>query len=103
MSANFAELRPRRRRGRNDLLPGAAVSDKETSTQSARKVGLRYVSDARPGLHREPAGKGFRYTDAQGQRVRDKETLARIKSLVIPPAWTDVWICAAHNGHIQEI
>jgi DNA topoisomerase-1 len=101
MSANFAELRPRRRRGRNDLLPGAAVSDKETSTQSARKVGLRYVSDARPGLHREPAGKGFRYTDAQGQRVRDQETLARIKSLVIPPAWTDVWICAAHNGHIQ--
>lgn len=62
---------------------------------------MRYVSDARPGLHREPVGKGFRYTDAQGQRVRDKETLTRINSLVIPPAWTDVWICAAHNGHIQ--
>jgi DNA topoisomerase-1 len=83
------------------VLPGTAVSDKETAMQSARKVGLRYVSDAKPGLHREPAGKGFRYTDAEGQRVRDKVTLARIKSLVIPPAWTDVWICAAHNGHIQ--
>jgi len=83
------------------MLTDTAVPEKETAMQSARKVGLRYVSDAKPGLHREPAGKGFRYTDAQGQRVRDKVTLARIKSLVIPPAWTDVWICAAHNGHIQ--
>lgn len=86
---------------RTELLPGATFSGKETSVQSARRVGLRYVSDARPGLHRAPVGKGFRYTDAQGQRVRDKETLTRINSLVIPPAWTDVWICAAHNGHIQ--
>ena len=86
---------------RTELLPGATFSGKETSVQSARKVGLRYVSDARLGLHREPVSKGFRYTDAQGQRVRDKETLTRINSLVIPPAWTDVWICAAHNGHIH--
>lgn len=101
MSPIFSDLRPKRRRAQTDLLPGATILGKETSVQSARKVGLRYVSDARPGLHREPAGKRFRYTDAQGQRVRDKETLARIHSLVIPPAWTDVWICAAHNGHIQ--
>jgi len=91
----------RRRRGRNDLLPDTVVSEKESAVQSARKVGLRYVSDAKPGIHREPSGKRFRYTDPEGQRVRDRETLARIKSLVIPPAWTDVWICAAHNGHIQ--
>ena len=90
-----------RRQGKTEFLHGATVTGKEKSVRSARKVGLRYVSDARPGLHREPAGNGFRYTDARGQRVRDKETLARIKSLVIPPAWTDVWICAAHNGHIQ--
>ena len=101
MFAISSDLRPKRRRAPTDLLPGATIFGKETSVQSARKIGLRYVSDARPGLHREPAGKGFRYTDAQGQRVRDKETLARIHSLVIPPAWTDVWICAAHNGHIQ--
>jgi DNA topoisomerase-1 len=82
-------------------LPGTAVSEKESAVQSARKVGLRYVSDAKPGIHRELSGKHFRYTDAEGQRVRDRETLARIKSLVIPPAWTDVWVCAAHNGHIQ--
>ena len=101
MSAISSDLRPKRRRAQTDLLPGATICGKETSVQSARKVGLRYVSDARPGLHREPVGKGFRYTDARGQRVRDKETLTRINSLVIPPAWTDVWICAAHNGHIQ--
>lgn len=69
--------------------------------QSARKVGLRYVSDAKAGIRREPAGKRFRYSDAQGRCVRDKDTLSRIKSLVIPPAWTDVWICAAPNGHVQ--
>ena len=69
--------------------------------QSARKVGLRYVSDAKVGIRREPSGKRFRYSDAQGRCVRDKDTLSRIKSLVIPPAWTDVWICAAPNGHVQ--
>jgi DNA topoisomerase-1 len=96
-----SDSRLRRRRGRNEALPGTAASEKESAVQSARKVGLRYVSDARPGLHRERAGKHFRYTDAEGRAVRDRETLARIKSLVIPPAWTDVWICTAHNGHIQ--
>lgn len=69
--------------------------------QSAHKVGLRYVSDAKPGFRREPAGRHFRYKDADDRVIRDRETLARIKSLVIPPAWTDVWICAAANGHIQ--
>jgi DNA topoisomerase-1 len=101
MSTVPVDSRPRRRRGRNDLSPGGAVSEKESAVQSARKVGLRYVSDATPGLCREPAGKRVRYTDAEGRTVRDKGTLARIKSLVIPPAWTDVWICAAPNGHIQ--
>ena len=69
--------------------------------QSARKMGLRYVSDAKPGIRRESVGRRFRYTDAHGRNVRDGETLARIRSLVIPPAWTDVWICAAANGYIQ--
>ncbi len=96
-----ADLQRRLRRGRHDLLPGAADSIKESAAQSARKVGLRYVSDAKPGIRREPAGKRLRYVDAEGRSVRDTKTLARIKSLVIPPAWTDVWICAAHNGHIQ--
>jgi DNA topoisomerase-1 len=46
-------------------------------------------------------GAGFRYADSTGRTIRDKQTLARIKSLVIPPAWSDVWICTAPNGHIQ--
>jgi DNA topoisomerase-1 len=68
---------------------------------AAKAAGLRYVSDAKPGLRRLKREDGFRYVDADGKTVRDKETLVRIKSLVIPPAWTDVWICAMENGHLQ--
>src|SRR5207237_3023317 len=69
--------------------------------ESARAVGLRHVSDQMPGLKRERIGKSFRYRDAAGKIVRDAETLRRIKSLVIPPAWTEVWICPHPNGHLQ--
>src|SRR5258706_4733276 len=96
-----ADSRLRRCRGNNDPLSGTGVSEKESAVQSARKIGLRYVSDGQPGIRRESAGKRARYMDAGGRTVRDKETLARIKSLIIPPAWTDVWICAKANGHIQ--
>lgn len=74
------------------------MSDPEVS---ARVVGLRHVSDEQPGIKRERNGKGFRYRDSSGSIVRDKETLARIKSIVIPPAWTNVWICPIANGHLQ--
>ncbi len=50
---------------------------------------------------RKPADKGFQYHDAKGERVTDDETLDRIKSLAIPPAWTDVWICGDERGHLQ--
>jgi DNA topoisomerase-1 len=63
--------------------------------------GLRYVCDAGPAITRRRAGKGFVYLDAKGKRVSSADTLRRIRSLVIPPAWTNVWICAATNGHIQ--
>lgn len=69
--------------------------------ESARAAGLRYVSDSKPGIHRTPFRKNFRYTLPDGSPVRDKDTLARIKSLVIPPAWNDVWISTASNGHLQ--
>ncbi|MEO7189798.1 MAG: DNA topoisomerase IB [Vicinamibacterales bacterium] len=59
------------------------------------------MSDAEPGISRRAAGKGFVYLDARGRPVRDAEVLARIGSLVIPPAWTDVWICARSDGHLQ--
>jgi DNA topoisomerase-1 len=68
---------------------------------AARAAGLRYVSDATPGIRRVRAGKGFRYVGANGKPVRDAATLRRVRSLVIPPAWTDVWICPRADGHLQ--
>lgn len=68
---------------------------------TARQAGLRYVSDAKPGIVRKTQGKSFVYRQPNGSVVRDKDTLRRIRSLVIPPAWTDVWICLIENGHIQ--
>jgi DNA topoisomerase-1 len=69
--------------------------------ESAKAAGLRYVTDAVPGIGRKRHGKHFRYLDSEGKPVRDKDTLSRIKSLVIPPAWNDVWICANPRGHLQ--
>jgi DNA topoisomerase-1 len=66
---------------------------------SARAAGLRYVLDGKPGLHRKWSGTGFSYVDAEGQPVRDKQALKRIRALVIPPAWKDV--CPYPNGHLQ--
>ena len=63
--------------------------------------GLRHSSDARPGITRRRSGRGFAYRDAEGQPIRDAETLARIRAIVIPPAWTDVWICPWPNGYLQ--
>jgi DNA topoisomerase-1 len=68
---------------------------------AARAAGLRYVTDTAPGYHRVPHGDTFRYVDADGTAVNDDQVLARIRSLVIPPAWTSVWICAQPHGHLQ--
>jgi DNA topoisomerase-1 len=68
---------------------------------SAKAAGLRYVTDAKPGIRRMKCRSGFRFVDPEGHPIRDKETLQRIKSLVIPPAWTRVWICPLENAHLQ--
>jgi DNA topoisomerase-1 len=70
-------------------------------TEAAKAAGLRYVTDSMRGITRELDGDDFRYLDADGKPVDDAATLARIKSLVIPPAWTGVWICKLANGHLQ--
>jgi len=62
--------------------------------------GLRYVADSAPGIRRRRAGRGFAYVRPDGRRLRDKREIERVKSLAIPPAWTDVWICPVANGHI---
>ena len=67
----------------------------------ARASGLRYSTDGRPGFTRRRAGRGFTYRDLEGATIRDPEVLARIRSIVIPPAWTEVWICPWPNGHLQ--
>lgn len=64
-------------------------------------AGLRWFTDDRPGIVRRGRGKAFAYLGPGGKAVRDAATLERIRALVIPPAWTEVWICPAANGHIQ--
>ncbi len=66
-------------------------------------VRLRRSDLSAPGLRRKPAGKKFVYVDADGRPVDDPEVLERIEALVIPPAWTDVWICPHPRGHIQAM
>ena len=68
---------------------------------SARAAGLHYTTDTRPGIRRVRHGSRFRYFAPSGRRVTNPEELARIKSLVIPPAWEAVWICADPHGHLQ--
>jgi DNA topoisomerase-1 len=72
-----------------------------SARQSARQAGLRYASSDRPGLARRRSGRGFTYLDLKGRRIVDQATIARIRALAIPPAWTDVWICPDSNGHLQ--
>lgn len=69
--------------------------------ESAQAAGLRYVTDVKPGIRRFRCGKGFRYTAPGGAPVNDDDTLKRIRSLAIPPAWRGVWICTSSNGHLQ--
>jgi DNA topoisomerase-1 len=83
------------------LDPNSSPDNVVDPRDAAETAGLRYVSDEEPGIRRKKSGKGFAYAGPDGKKVADKETLARIRSLAIPPAYTDVWICAKANGHIQ--
>ena len=89
------ETKPRRRR-----RTVAPVSYTEP-VRAARTASLRYVTDAAPGIRRRRAGRGFLYLHPGGRPVRDRPTLARIRAIVIPPAWENVWICPHPSGHIQ--
>ena len=75
-----------------------ALTDPE---EAAEDAGLRYVSDDQPGYTRKAKGDDFEYFDTEGKPIRDEQRLLRIKRIAIPPAYTDVWICPAPNGHIQ--
>ncbi|QHL86301.1 DNA topoisomerase IB [Nibribacter ruber] len=80
------------------LTAGALYADVAASAQQA---GLRYLPDTKPGITRKAKGKKTEYFSAKGEKITDEKTLARLEKLVIPPAWTDVWISPSANGHIQ--
>jgi DNA topoisomerase-1 len=68
---------------------------------AAEAAGLRYVTDAVPGIGRRRVGRGFSYVDVDGRAIRERERVRRFRSLAIPPAWRDVWICPIPEGHLQ--
>ena len=68
---------------------------------SAKAAGLRYTDCEKAGITRHSRGKGFVYRSADGRLIRDEKTLTRIRSLVLPPAWTDVWISTDARAHLQ--
>jgi len=69
--------------------------------ETALPDSLHYVDDSQPGLRRKTLRGRFIYLDAHGRRISDPATLERIKALAIPPAYTEVWICADPLGHMQ--
>lgn len=75
----------------------AAIKD---AAKSAAAMHLVYVSDKHAGFTRQRHGKQFFYLDGE-KKIDDDEQLTRIKKLVIPPAWEEVWICKKTNGHLQ--
>ncbi|MFO7653686.1 MAG: DNA topoisomerase IB [Candidatus Krumholzibacteriia bacterium] len=77
------------------------VPPPSTPEQAATEVDLRYVDDDEPGYTRVRWGQGFTYRDSRGRTVQDRVLRRRFDGLVIPPAWTDVWICRDERGHLQ--
>ena len=73
----------------------------EDTREAAEAAGLRYVGESEKGFTRKKSGRGFAYYDTQGKLIRDEKVLKRVRSLAVPPAYTDVWICRDARGHIQ--
>jgi DNA topoisomerase I len=79
----------------------AQETDPRKTVPPAPPGGLRYCVDSEPGIRRRSGRSGFEYVDDKGKRLKDAAALARIKALVIPPAWEKVWICRDERGHLQ--
>src|SRR5688500_20082636 len=84
-------------------MAAARLAVQAPPPRSAHEAGLRYVDDAALGIRRVRHGRGFGYVDEDGRKVRDRATLARIRALAIPPAWTEVRVCADPDGHLQAV
>lgn len=86
----------------NKAQAKAAVDLRHDYERLAKRAKLRYVSDDEPGFTRRRHGRGFTYRDPNGQTVKDKKLRQRFEALVIPPMWSEVWICRHENGHLQS-
>lgn len=83
-------------------IRGYKLAMATTARQPSTDIpGLRYVIDEERGIRRRRAGRGFTYAGPDGAKITDGATLDRIRGLAVPPAWTDVWICASPSGHVQ--
>ncbi len=69
--------------------------------ETLEETGLMYASDSNAGISRKKSGKNYIYTDKKGSKITDEKTLDRIKKLVLPPAWANVWIAEKKNAHLQ--
>jgi DNA topoisomerase-1 len=76
-------------------------AERQKALTAAKKAELHYVDDSTAGIRREKYGKSFRYISPSGRLITNPKVLDRIRCLVIPPAWTDVWICTDPVGHLQ--
>lgn len=89
------------RQGADSRNDESEMNGQTDPAESASAAGLHYVRDDQPGYQRRRAGRGFFYRKPDGKRLTDTREIERIKSLAIPPAWTDVWICTSPRGHLQ--
>ena len=102
MTATTTTRQPRRRKAPTASAPDLAEISLDPR-EAARAAHLHYVDDSRPGYTRRIGTDGTTYLDPKGAVVTDEDTIARLKKLAIPPAYTDVWICADPRGHLQAI
>jgi DNA topoisomerase I len=87
---------------RKQPIPGSSNRGGANQERDAAEIArLQYVNDSARGIRREKRGRSFSYVGPDNKTIRDEKTLARIRALVIPPAWKDVWICRNPNGHLQ--
>jgi len=101
-AGHFMKRHPSRERGQITTGPARKRSLNHPAPEdSARAAGLRYTSDARPGITRTGRASSFRYRTSDGRLIRAADELRRIRALVIPPAWKDVWISPDPRGHLQ--
>jgi DNA topoisomerase-1 len=87
--------------GASPVADDLSTSELDDPVAAAKAAGLTYSTDRGPGIQRKRAGKGWRYIAPDGTTVKDKKQIERINALVIPPAYTDVWINPSPRGHLQ--